>query len=385
MANTLGVYNPIFYAQEALVQLEKSLGMASRVYMGYDAERRAYGLGETINIKRPSTFTVADAPASAQDISTETVAMTLDNWREVKFKLTDKELAFTGERIIQDHIRPAAYALADDIDQKLVDLSYDVGNYYNATGAAFDKATIPTYVRKPLFDVQAPVQDVGALHFMVGGQEEAELLTDSAFSQHQGAGDSGVSTQLRGTLGTKFGFEVFANQNVANLASVVDLTDLSGLVNRVGGVAKGSTSVPLDGLQASGTILRGTKITFAGDDTIYAVAADATIATNAASVTLSQPLKATIADNAVVTLVNQTAGNQCLGFHRNAFGLVMAPLSEMGNELGANIASVTDPVTGLSIRSRVYYVGNSSEVHVALDVLYGVKTLDPRLAVRVVG
>ena len=382
MANTLGVYNPIFYAQEALVQLEKSLGMASRVYMGYDTERRAYGLGETINIKRPSTFTVADAPATAQDITTETVAMSLDNWREVKFKLTDKELAFTGERIIQDHIRPAAYALADDIDSKLVDLSFDVGNI-NTESGAFDKDTIPNFVRKPLFDAQAPIQDVGQLHFMVGGQEEAELLTDSAFSQHQGAGDSGVSTQLRGTLGTKFGFEVFANQNIATLSGVTDLTDLAGAVN--GAVTKGSTSVALDALQASGTIIRGTKITFAGDDTIYAVAADATITSNAATVTLSQGLKADISDNAVATLVNQDDGNQCLGFHRNAFGLVMAPLSEMGNELGANIATVSDPITGLSLRSRVYYVGNSSEVHVALDVLYGVKTLDPRLACRVVG
>jgi hypothetical protein len=147
MANTLGVYNPIFYAQEALVQLEKALGMASRVYMGYDTERRAYGLGETINIRRPATFTVGDAPATAQDVTTETVSMTLDKWREVKFKLTDKELAFTGERIINDHIRPAAYALADDIDQKLIDLSYDIGNLQDATGSAWSITTIPQLVR----------------------------------------------------------------------------------------------------------------------------------------------------------------------------------------------------------------------------------------------
>jgi hypothetical protein len=380
MANTLGVYNPIFYAQEALVQLEKALGMASRVYMGYDTERRAYGLGETINIRRPATFTVGDAPATAQDVTTETVSMTLDKWREVKFKLTDKELAFTGERIINDHIRPAAYALADDIDQKLIDLSYDIGNLQDATGSAWSITTIPQLVRKPLFDAHCPL-DADAMHIMVGGQEESELLSESGFVQMQGAGDQGVTTQMRGTLGRKFGFEVFANQNVASLSSVTDLTDTAGAVN--GAVTKNTTSVSVDGLQASGTILRGTGVTFAGDDTIYAVAADAAITSNAATITLSHGLKADIADNAVATFTNQTAGTQCLGFHKNAFGLVMAPLSEMGNELGANVATVSDPVTGLSLRSRVYYVGNSSEVHVALDVLYGVKTLDPRLAVRV--
>jgi hypothetical protein len=57
----------------------------------------------------------------------------------------------------------------------------------------------------------------------------------------------------------------------------------------------------------------------------------------------------------------------------------------MGSELGAKIATITDPITGLSIRSRLFYVGDSSAVKVALDVLYGVKTLDPNLAVVACG
>ena len=127
MANTLGVYNPIFYAQEALIWLAKNLGMAGRVHRGFERERNAFAQGDTINIRRPSIFTVGDAPATSQDLTTETVALTLAFWREVKFKLTDKELAITQDRIITDHIAPAAYALADDIDQKLVDLYKDVG------------------------------------------------------------------------------------------------------------------------------------------------------------------------------------------------------------------------------------------------------------------
>jgi len=74
-----------------------------------------------------------------------------------------------------------------------------------------------------------------------------------------------------------------------------------------------------------------------------------------------------------------------MAFHRNAFALATAPLSTMGNELGAKIATVYNEKNGLSLRSRIYYVGNSSEVHVALDILYGVKTLDPNLACRACG
>ena len=59
-----------------------------------------------------------------------------------------------------------------------------------------------------------------------------------------------------------------------------------------------------------------------------------------------------------------------------------APLSELGGQLGAKIATVADPQTGLSLRSRLFYDGSNSKVIVALDVLYGVKTLEPNRAVR---
>src|SRR5437763_1903914 len=118
--NVLSVYDPLFYAQEAIIQLHKALGMAQRVHRGYDKSPQQKG--STIEISRPSTFTAQDAPSADQAISASSVAIVLDHWKEVKFSLTDKELTFTTEKIISDHIQPAAYALADDIDQKLVAL-----------------------------------------------------------------------------------------------------------------------------------------------------------------------------------------------------------------------------------------------------------------------
>lgn len=379
MANTLGVYNPIFYAQEALIQLEKALGMGNRVYMAFDEERRSFGKGETVNVRRPSTFTAQDAPSSAQDLDTETVALTLANWREVKFKLTDKELAFTGERIINDHIRPAAYTLADDIDQKLAALYKDVPWYYSLNATPGSVVTDITQVRKVMFDNAVPVQDIGNLHFMVDGNMEANLLALSAFSQQQGAGDVGVNTQLRGSLGTKFGLEVFANQNTPT-HTTGDLSDTSGTV--AGAHVKGATSLAVAALGLTEDIKAGDHFVIAGNTQRYAVTADVTTdGSGAATLAITPGLAAALSGGEVVTVFQHT-GVQDLAFHRNAFALVMAPLSEIGNELGANIATVQDPVTGLALRSRLYYVGNSSEVHVALDVLYGVKTLDPNLACR---
>jgi hypothetical protein len=380
MANTLGVYNPIFYAQEALILVEKALGMAARVHRGFDEERRSFGKGEVINIRKPSVLTVSNAPATAEDLSTETVALNLNYWRETKFKLTDKELAFTGERIINDHIRPAAYALADDVDQKLVALYTDIPWYDDLTGTP-TVADI-TEPRKVLFDNSVPLDDPAMLHYMINGSLEAGFLGLSAFSQNQGAGDVGVSTQLRGTLGTKFGAEIFANQNTPSHTK--GTCDDTALKVGAGGASEGDTTIDLLAVDAgvTGTLVAGDVLEIAGDTQKYAVTALNTAAANAFTAVAITPALSMdhAADVAVTAVLDNHVSN--LMFHRNAFALATAPLSEMGSELGAKIAVVQDPVTGLALRSRVYYVGNSSEVHVAIDILYGVKTLDPNLAVR---
>ena len=377
MANTLGVYNPIFYAQEALIQLEKSLGMASRVHMGFDEERRGFGKGETISMRRPSTFSVASAPATAADITTETITLTLDQWNEVKFKLTDKELAFTGERIISDHIRPAAYSLADEIDSDLCNLFKDVPWLYALEAAPGSNVSDITGPRKILFDNSAMMSN--DMHFMVNSEMESELLQLPAFAQHQGAGEFGVDTQRRGFIGQKYGFEMFANQNVKAHTSGT-ASDVAGTVN--GTVAIGGTTISVDAL-GTGTLVPGDTFSIAGNSQEYAITNTTTASANEnAGITFTPQLVAAATDGAVVTLVATDSVAECLAFHRKAFGLVMAPLSDRASELGAKVATVQDPVTGISLRARMYYVGNSSEVHVALDTLYGVKTLDPNLAVR---
>ena len=399
MPNTLGVYNPIFYAQEALIWLQKALGLANRVHMGFDAERRAFGKGDTINIRRPSIFTAAAAPASASDLATETVAITLGQWFEVKFALTDKELAYTQDRIISDHIMPASYALADKIDQDLASLVITVPHAYveaSAATAATVKGLAET--RQRLFDLKCPLKDSENMFFMVGGQEESDLLQLAAFSQWQGAGAAGVDTQATGALGRKYGFEFFANQN-RTTAVYDNISDFAGAINNAAGYAKGATSIAVDGLGAAEVYKKGTIITMssgADSGSEYALTADATMVAGGATVTINPGLRNAVADNDTFRIGDPTGAgsanaqdnvtdNLNVGFHRGWAALAFARLpdfDEFTNRLGAEIASVQDPVTGLAVRSRIYYVGASSKIEVALDVLYGFKELDADLACR---
>lgn len=386
MANTLGVYNPIFYAQEALIHLENALGMATRVHRGYDSERSSAEKGSVVSIRRPSTFTAENAPDDGgQNLTSETVSITLDQWKEVKFVLTDKELAYSERRIIADHIEPAAYALANNIDAALCGLYTQIGNTYAAPGSNVLLIADIIGPRKVLFNTGVPVTDPSKMHMMVDGTGEASLLAQSAFTQWSGSGATGVNAQLSGFLGTRFGVGIFANQNVKTHSKGTSADPVGAIDSGNGGYSKGDAMIHVDAVGEGETWNAGDTLIIAGDTTEYAVAADADFTGTETDVYISPPLQADAAEDAVVTCTLEPNFAQQMMFHTNAFALVMAPLQQdLANAMGARVATVTDPITGLSIRSRMYYVGNDSAVHVALDVLYGVKAIDPRLAVRII-
>jgi len=383
MGNTITPYDPIFYAQTGLAQLEKALGLAGRVYRGYDKNPQQQG--SIIQVKRPGTFTAQAAPSVAQDLKPTSVNITLDQWYEVKFALTDKELNYTQEQIITDHIRPAAVALADNIDQALVAKVKEFP-YANSVTLSSAAVTDITAARRALFMNKVPMDD---LHMMIDGYLEEKFLGLAAFTQWQGAGDAGVSSQQRGSLGTKFGFEIFANQNVNTFTSGTS-ADVAGAIDFGSGTtavyAAGATMVHVDGLTSGGTAKAGDWITFTGHTINYQITQDVTFGSGEADVYFTPGLQAAVDEDSVIG-IGLAAGSgltktQNFAFHRNGLCLAMAPLSTLANQLGARVESVTDPITGLSLRSRMYYDGDNSKVIVALDVLYGTKVLDPAMGVR---
>lgn len=380
--NALSLYDPLFYAQEALTILTKALGMANAVYRGYDSTPQQRG--STVNISVPGSFTAQNAPSTAQDLNPSSVAITLSNWKEVKFSLTDKELTYTKEKIITDHIFPAAYALADAIDASVNGLYVDVPWAVNrsATTAPGDLLA----ARKILFDNAVPVNEPNALYAEVGSQEETDLLANSAFSQWQGAGPTGEATQINGVIGTRYNMGVFANQNTPNHTSGIGGADVAGAA--VGAHALGATVLNVNGLTISrtGFAVAGDILTIAGHTQRYVVTATAnTDGSGVTAVNIAPGLQAALSGSEVVTFDLGSAATtkvQNLVFHRRFAALAMAPLSTLGDGLGARIETVIDPVTSLALRGRIFYVGDSSALKVAIDVLWGVKTLDRNRAVR---
>lgn len=381
MAATLASYNPQIYASEALPLLYDKLGFSQRVYRDPEQDRNAQRKGEYINVRRPGTFTVQDAPGTAEDVQAENVQIQLNYWREVKWKLTDKELALSDEQIVEDHIEPAMNVLAADIDAKGRALYYYIGRKATNASSGLSAAENYTNVRKALRDGKVPNVDTpGAISYMIDPFMEQIYLKDSGFTQHQGAGLEGQAAQRTGSIGVKFGLETFVTQETEAHTGGTG-ADLAGAMD--GAAAKHAASITIDGLTNGETFKAGDTFSIAGDTTKYAITADVTVASAEVTVSIEPPLRQAAADNAVVTFdTTENFTGQGMAFHKNAFCLAMAPLSQMGNELGAQIGFANDSRLGLSLRARKFYDGDASTVYFAFDVLFGWKVMDGRLAVR---
>lgn len=397
MANTPGYAVALKYANESLRFLKKRLGLGNRVFRGYDINS-TYDQGDTLRIRRPMTFTATAAPATATALVPDNIALALSNWFEVKFEVTDKEYAQAFAGYVPSHMETAAYAVADKIDQTIAALAVTVPHSFGeplSTGTVSTVAGVLAVQRK-LFDNLCPIVDIPNMHFMIGGQEQADLLALAAFSGYNVGGDPSVSTQRTGEIGLRYGFNFFANQNRTSTA-YANVSDFAGATTAI--VAKGATSMPVGSLGAAevykkGSIIKMTSGTDIGSE--YAVTADVTMSGGAGTFVINPPARnamgsgdtfsiSTTQGEATPTQDNVTR-NQNLAFHRDWAALAMARLPDFSDQsnpgLGASIASVQDPVTGLALRARTFYVGDSSKMVCALDALWGVAELNPEMACR---
>lgn len=399
MANVLSPYNPTFYAAEALILVQNALGMANRVYRGYEAERAGYGLGETIQVRKPSDFSVETGGSSTtSDPYTTSQTITINQWKQVKFALTDKELTQTGSRVVDEHIQPAAYALANAVDNDLMSLYTDVPWLVgvDSTPNAVSDITIP---RKRLVDnagAQVDMDD-GKIHMAVTPNFEQALLGATHF--HSATLVGGTANQdalMKGHLGTRFGIEFFRSHNVQTHTSgtAVGGGDVTGLT-LTGAGSQGDTTIGISNGTGSETLVAGDSFVIATNSQRYVVTATNTASSGTySSVSIFPALVADYSSGASVTFSTAATTTETnadnsdsfyanMLFHENAFGLVVVPLPEIGDGAGARMSTVSDDQTGLSIRSRMAYDDDSAKVKVTLDILYGVKTLEPNLAVRV--
>jgi hypothetical protein len=400
MANDLASVNIPQHAADVLLSLRDQLGFARTVHRDLEnVVGDPVQVGETIKTRRPSAFVAQDFDensasegTAAQDMKYSTVDLTVNQHPEVK--LSERDFARTvkgGDRALAEHAENAARAIAEHVEGNLYSLVDSVGPKV-APGGTPTAVDFLVGARTGFSKQRVPFGD----RWFHAAPDLADLfLRSDTFHNAGTAGDANNELALiQGRLGARFSFNVFesniAGTAKAAVATTLNASDDSG--DRVGAVsgatAINSAAITIGGLTDGQTIAAGATFKIAGDPVTYMVTGgDTTVASNALTVNISPALRQDAGNGAVVTFdllsaVEEAAHEVSLAYHSRAFALAMVNLPS--NLPGADVSVQVDDQTGLSVRVRRWYDGDTSQLKIAYDAGYGFAVLDPMLAARVI-
>ena len=403
---------PAVIAKMAQVGLENELVMGQQVYRDYDAEFGRTKIGDTVTIRRPIEASVKDgATLNLEDSIEGSVSLQINRQKHVGLSFDQRDLTLTVAEFYPRFLADPIKKIANQIDTDLFALYADINNWAGTPGQTLNSTT--DYLAGPqrLDEMSVPsgnrfcnlsptdfygmagnfsglfVQSIASTAI-----KEADLPPIGGIKPYQsnnvpthtvGAGWVGGAPLVNGAsqVSTYANVRTTMTQTLNTDGWAVSLGLRVGDVFTINGVfdVNPITKQALSRLKQF--VVRTAVTTPASAVTNLALTIyPAIIATGT-----YQNVSAAPADNAIILPVG--TGNvgypQNLAFHKNAFALAMVPYAPFDE--GTGIASSTINKNGLTITySKGGDITNFRTIH-RLDVMYGVKTIDERLATRLSG
>jgi hypothetical protein len=410
MADT--ILTPTIIAKEALTQLDNNLQMGNLVYRDYEAEFGPTKIGATVTIRRPVQFTVASgATLQIQDVQEGSLTLSVDTQKHVGFDFLTVDLTLSISDFSTRYIKPAMIQLANAIDADLLGLYVYINNWVGAPGQTINSIT----------DWNVGVQRLAEGSVPMDGQISG-VLTPNDWYALAGSFSSLyiekiASEALKGAKLPKLsGVDVYMDQNVKTHTvgvhtgtPLLTVTQAGAADVTYGAVLTSMTSsLTIDGFGGTdNTAVAGdvftlsnvyavNRITKATLDYLqpFVVISAAAIATGTITMTVYpavitsgpyQTVSQSPVNNTTVTWVGTSATSyrQNMVFHRDAFALVTVPIVAPPSNSGVAFSSQTYKGLTVSYASQ-FDITNYRQIY-RLDVLYGVKAIDPRMAVRLSG
>jgi hypothetical protein len=318
-------------------------------------------------------------------------------------------MALNDELLAERFARPAARVIAETIEQDIFNLTPDVPHWVGTPGQNVKK------LANLLAGTARLTQNGVTAEDRFTCLSPLDLADLSADQSRLNAGAATISALRQGSTGRLGNTDVYeSNLLYTHTVGALGGTPLvNGANQNVTYAASKDTysqTLVLDGagsLAIPNYFRRGDVFTIAGvravnpvtkatlpHDRQFVVTADVAsiVSTGAISPVISPPIittgpyqtvNAAPADNAAITPVGtaSTAYIQNLVMHKNAFALAMIPLPEPP---GAAMTSSARH-KGFSLRIVCTYDGLNDTSLARFDVLYGVKCINPELAVRLSG
>jgi P22 coat protein - gene protein 5 len=411
---TQTLLTPDTIAAEGLIQLENALVMGNLVYRDYQTEwTTGFKKGSTVRIRRPVNFTVTDgATATIQDVEEGNTSVVVNNRKHVAFQFPTQDLTLSIENFSERYIKPAAIQLANQVDVDLLTEGYKrTYNWVGTPGQTIN--SFSDFAKGPeRLDVTAVPKD----------QRYAVLSPPDYWGMVGGFGNGAnfFQPELAKTAIEKArlpmlgGVEAFMTQNVVNHTvgafAGTPITEGVGSTTYAAVMSSTTWSMDLltDGWNTVITLKAGDVFTISGVNAVNWVtkanlgylqqftiiqdvvtanpsSSDTTIKITPPIITSGpyQTVSQAAASDTTITYMGtaSTAYAQNLVFHKNAFALAMVPLELPGGAAKKSRFSKN----GLSIRVIEDYDFTNDLNGWRFDILYGVKTLDNRLATRLSG
>lgn len=383
MANSLAVLVPKILAR-GLLALRAETVMPSLVNRDYGTE--AAMKGQVITIPIPSAVATRDVapatvPVGAPDQTPTQALVPLDQWKEAPFYLTDRDMLEidASSTFIPMETSEAVKSLAETVNAFIFAKYKGVYGFSGAPGTTpfgtANSVVDATDLRKVLNNQRAPKKPrFGVLD----PDAEAKAMNQQAFQSYAWGNTLDVLRDGKFT-DQRLGFNWFMDQQVpTHTAGTV-----TGTINVfTGGAPLGAASVVLDSGAGEAIALKeGDIIVFSNHTQTYVVTADLTVGASAqGTVTIAPVLQKAVTTAESITVKASHVVN--LGFHRDAFAFASRPLQDTQG-LGNLISSMTDPVTGLSLRLEVSR--QHKQTAWSFDILYGAALVRRELAARLAG
>ena len=392
-------------AKAAVAVLDNELVMGKKVFRGYEEDFakkvNGYEVGETITIRKPADFTVRDgAVASAQNVTEGKTTITVNKRRGIDFKFTAQELTLNIKDLSERVIKPAMVQLANDIDVELHGLYKDVPNWVGTPGQVIN--SFADFAKGPQrLDEGAVPQDMRCAvlspedHWgMVGSQTALfnDTINKPAYRQGQTGRIANIDTYMTQNVATHtVGSDVSGTVNQSITASTIAYSAVKDTMQQTITVASLNLNpgdvFTIEDVYDVNPVTKArlsfqkqfTVVSYSSNTLVFYPAMIWTGAFKNVSVTTG----VTDLNTKAIVAVGQAGGiyRQNMVFHQNAFALVTVPLVSPPGAVDVG----RQTYKGTSVRVIPVYDGINDESMWRLDVLFGVKAIDPRLATRISG
>jgi hypothetical protein len=402
------ILTPTVIAKEALAQLDNALVMGNNVHRDYETEFTEQKVGSSVTIRKPVQFTVSDgATLDLQDTEEGSLTLSVDKRKHVAFDFPSVDLTLKIDMFSERYIKPAMQQLANQVDADLLDLYKQVPNWVGTAGQTInsfsdwsvglerlDEFAVPNDGNR--VGMVTPTDYYGLANSFTGSY--VERIASSAIEKAKlpmiGGSDVYMAQNVKAhTVGAHGGTPLVRGAS-QETTYALSLTTDTQTFNTDGWTTNSSLKegdvFTISGVYAVNPVTKAT-LNFLKQFRITATITTNTTSSNNTTLTISpaiitsgpyQNVSASPANDTAITMIGtaSTSYRQNLLFHKSAFALVTVPL-----KAPASAKSARQSYKGLNVRYVTDYdITNDREIY-RFDVLYGVKCIDPRKAVRISG